>query len=506
MAASPTLSHSHSIRKSGVLVLSGYGVRVQVNAGHLVTNDGIADERRIIRLPRVGHGLRRLVIIGSDGFVTLEALRWISDVGAAFMMLNRSGKVIVVTGPVSPSDAKLRRAQALALGNGAALKISEELISRKLVGQELLAQDMLRDTATADAIAQFRDQLPGAESIEVVRLIEAQAARRYWQSWSNVPIRWPRRDESRVPEHWRRFGSRISPLTHSPRLASNPPNSLLNFLYSILENESRLSAAAMGLDPGIGCLHMDTPNRDSLACDVMEAVRPQVDAYVLDWIKSEPLRREWFREERDGNCRLMGSFAAWLCETAPTWGRAVAPIAEWISRTLWSARRHRPARQALPATRLTQAHRRQVSNYASSLPTPPRPPTICRDCGAQVGPDQRYCSSCAITARTTALVKAARIGRTAAQSSEARASRADTQRLHHAARRKWQAHGKADGLDEKAYVERLQPHLRKITAAVIASALRVSEPYASDIRSGRRVPHPRHWQTLARLAGGLGSD
>src|SRR5216684_8916117 len=219
MAATKTVSqlaqsHNSLAPRHGVVTLFGYGIRVQMHAGHLLLHDGIADERRTIRLPRVNHGLKRLVMIGSDGFITLEALRWLADQGAAFVMLDRRGKVFAVTGPVSSSDAKLRRAQALALGNGTALKISKELISQKLAGQELLVRDMLHDPATADAIARFRDELPSAESIEVVRLIEAQAARCYWQSWSSVPIRWPRTDERRLPEHWKRFGSRISPLTH----------------------------------------------------------------------------------------------------------------------------------------------------------------------------------------------------------------------------------------------------------------------------------------------------
>ena len=157
MTALPNLSHEHSLRKSGVLVLNGYGIRVQVHSGHLLAQDGIADERRTIRLPRVGHGLRRLVLIGSDGFITLEALRWLADQGASFLMLDRRGKVLAVTGPVAPSDAKLRRAQSLALGNGTALNISKELISQKLAGQELLVREMLHDSATADAIARFRD-------------------------------------------------------------------------------------------------------------------------------------------------------------------------------------------------------------------------------------------------------------------------------------------------------------------------------------------------------------
>src|SRR5271165_3419784 len=166
-------SHNSPLPRHGVVILCGYGIRVQVSAGHLLLHDGIADERRTIRLPRVNHGLKRLVMIGSDGFITLEALRWISDVGAAFLMLDRRGKLLAVTGPVSSSDAKLRRAQALALGNGTALKISKELISRKLEGQGTLVRDMLSDFATADAIDRFRTELQTTESIESVRLIES---------------------------------------------------------------------------------------------------------------------------------------------------------------------------------------------------------------------------------------------------------------------------------------------------------------------------------------------
>src|SRR5271169_5735559 len=166
MAASPNLPHSHAIRKSGVLVLNGYGIRVQVSAGHLTLHDGIADERRTIRLPRVNHGLKRLVMIGSDGFITLEALRWLAEQDASFVMLDRRGKVLAVTGPVAPSEAKLRRAQVLALGNGTALKISKELISQKLAGQELLVRDMLHDSTRADAIARFRIVVPSAENID----------------------------------------------------------------------------------------------------------------------------------------------------------------------------------------------------------------------------------------------------------------------------------------------------------------------------------------------------
>jgi CRISPR-associated protein Cas1 len=80
-------------------------------------------------------------------------------------------------------------------------------------------------------------------------------------------------------------------------LAVNPANAILNYLYALLESEARLAAAALGLDPGIGLLHVNTDARDSLACDLMEPIRStQVDAYLLDWLTREPLRREWFFE------------------------------------------------------------------------------------------------------------------------------------------------------------------------------------------------------------------
>ena len=502
MPASFSLPHSRAIRKSGVLVLNGFGIRIEVNAGHLLLHDGIAEERRTIRLPRVNHRLKRLVMIGSDGFITLEALRWLADQDAAFVMLDRRGKVLAITGPVSPSDAKLRRAQALALGNGTALKISTELISRKLAGQATLVRDMLCDSATADAIDRFRTELLTTESIDSVRLIEAQAAKLYWQAWSDLPIRWPRKDERRIPAHWTGFCSRISPLTHSPRLAGNPPNALLNLLYALLESESRLSAAAMGLDPGIGVLHVDTPNRDSLACDIMEPIRPKCDAFVLHWLQSEPLRRSDFWEDRNGNCRLASSLAIKLCETSDAWRRLVAPVAEYVAEKLWSSI-SRPtsslARHGI-ATRLTQRNKRAVMGTNIPPVRTPKLDSVCRGCGAHTRRG-RHCPKCGREVSREKLIELAKTGRIAARNAESRKKHSETQRRHEAAKRAWRASVKPAWLNEDMYRAKIQPRLALITISTLASTLGVSESYAANIRAGRHHPHPRHWLALAELAG-----
>src|SRR5712692_9556164 len=111
----PALKTETIAPRHGVVTLFGYGIKVHVDRGHLIFEDGIGAARRHTRLPRVGHGLRRLVVIGADGFVSLGALRWLADQDAAFVMLDRDGSVLATTGPVRPSDARLRRAQALAL-------------------------------------------------------------------------------------------------------------------------------------------------------------------------------------------------------------------------------------------------------------------------------------------------------------------------------------------------------------------------------------------------------
>ena len=205
---------------------------MRVERGHLVLEDGICAHHKV-RLPRVGHSLRRLVVIGSDGIISLSALRWLADQDAAFVMLDRDGSVLATTGPVRPSDARLRRAQSLAHQSGIALRIVRELISRKLTGQEQLARKGLRDLAAADAIAQARAAVKLANSIAVIRLCEAQAAHAYWSAWRTVAVNFPQRDVRRVPDHWRVFGTRKSPLTGSPRLAVNPPNAMLNYLYAV---------------------------------------------------------------------------------------------------------------------------------------------------------------------------------------------------------------------------------------------------------------------------------
>jgi hypothetical protein len=278
-----------------------------------------------------------------------------------------------------------------------------------------------------------------------------------------------------VPEHWQTFGSRMSPLTRSSRLAVNPANAMLNYLYAVLESEARLAICELGLDPGIGVLHNDTRARDSLACDLMEPIRPQVDAYLLHWLRRAPLQRRWFFEKSDGNCRLSAELAGELSETSRMWRDSLAPLAEWIAHTLWSVA-SRPSRTSAPATRLTQTRKRE----AKGMPTGTAfTQLISRE-------------------HLVALPQPFRLDR---KDATARTRRAETQQRQASALKAWTPSDKPEWLDGSFYRERVLPRLPLLQTSAIKAALSISEAYAVKIRAGRCIPHPRHWLRLNQLVG-----
>jgi len=476
--------------RHGVLTVAGYGAVINVDRGHLIVKDG----NDFSRFSRVRHGLKRLVVIGNSGTVSVAALRWLADAGAAFVLLERDGTVFSTIGPVHPSDARLRRAQSLAGQSGTGLRITRALIAAKLAGQERIARENLHNASAARVISHARIALDIAATIPSIRSLEAQAGRAYWQGWKSFPVNFPKVDVRKIPEHWKTFGTRISPVSGSPRCAINPPNAILNYLYAILESESRLALATIGLDPGLGFLHVDSRTRDSLACDLMETIRPEVDGYVLDWLTHRLFRKMDFFEMADGTCRLMADLCAQLSQTARTWGNAVAPWAEMVRATLWATagKAGKP-----PATPLTGDHRRagRLGEHVRPVVAPPKPSRVCKLCGVPC--ERTYCASCGAAHTRKEFDK----GRRAAQSPESCAQRSATQKAHVLANRAWKPSKELKWLDRKIYVSKIQPRLATVKISTLRSVLGVSEPYAASIRSGSCVPHQRHWQLLTQLVG-----
>jgi CRISPR-associated endonuclease Cas1 len=511
-----------------VLTLSGYGLSVTVERGHLLVKDGIGAERRQGRLHRATCKLKRLVVLGHTGCVTLEALRWLHDLGAAYVQIDRDGTVLHASAALGRDVPQLRRAQAMAPWTGVGSAIACELLTSKLQGQAAVAATVSAEAA--DTISRLAAELRANQSPETLRAIESQAAAVYWQSLAAVPVRFARRDEAKVPEHWRTVGSRMSPLSGSPRLAATPAHALLNYLYALLEVETRVACLTVGLDPGLGVLHADQRNRDSLACDVMEAARPQVDRWLLELLARRTLAARDFFETRTGQCRVLSPLTHELAETTALWARTIAPVAEHVAQTLLAQSWRFPARGEVAvtgqqprkvtstrrglATPLTQANRsagRPTNNGQAREPKAPpaQAHRACRHCGALLPKGRRtFCTdACGDTytlevnrpkftsAGPTTLAEMRAEGRDPAKTADALGKLAATQRERAMARAAWDG---ASAVDAVAW-QNILAGLRQVSLGAMRKATGLSFTYCAQIKRGR-VPHPMHWDALQAIA------
>src|SRR5574341_395965 len=503
--------------RHGVLTLSGFGLRVAVDRGHLVVEYGIGTQRRRGRFSRVSRDLKRLIVLGHAGMVSFEALRWLHDVGTAFVQIGANGDLIAAAGPVGLNEPRLRRAQALAAQNGVGLAIARNLLHEKLAGQVETLRHMGASDEAAAAILAAQQALPRAVSSANLRVLEANAAGVYWDAWRDLPVRFARRDESRVPAHWRTFGARGSLLTGVPRKATNPANALLNYLYAIVEAEARLAALAVGCDPGLGLLHADIRSRDSLACDLMEPVRPAVDRFVIDTLSARVFRREEFFETREGVCRVLPPVTLLLAQTATRWAKALAPVAERVARRLADSIVHgedpsRPSRPIRLPTPLTEAKRRagRRALHDRGIQQPPHVQLngleqTCQICGAALRTKrQRFCDQCRPSnaerfAKGHAVLRQMQAeGRDPSRSDSAvRASWARRLETHRAIS-EWEAtHPRRP--DSAVYFRDVFPRVQAASVPAIVRATGLCYPYSALIRRGVKVPHPRHWEALVSL-------
>jgi len=83
------------------------------------------------------------------------------------------------------------------------------------------------------------------------------------------------------------------------------------------------------------------------------------------------------------------------------WGRAVAPVAEWVARAFWSTST-KPARLPDLPIRLTQPQRHIAKGDPYNIPTNtvPAPQGICSSFGVQIPAGSRFCKACAIDVAT----------------------------------------------------------------------------------------------------------
>lgn len=496
--------------KNGILTVSGNVAKITVDGGMLRVADGYEIDSKPtaeLRFRRAGCPVSRIIVTRPDGFITFAAIKWLHGVGASLFQLDWDGTPLMTTTPRPSGDfPALRRAQARAAGSDLGQGIARELLGAKLTGQGAVLRFMgyAEPAETIDGLA---GKLAAARSDIELLSVEALAAIAYWAAWAPIPVRFARRDG--VPEHWRSFGGRKSPISsnsNSPSDAATPGNALLNYLYGVMASQCIAALNKCGLDPGLGILHADKPGRASLAYDIMETVRPVVDLWLFDWLKEATFAKRDFGEGSDGTIRISRPLSSHLAMTAALWRSAADDVAAWMAKRLTGDSAAK-LRGGLGADFRVEARRHAVRWKIRGLVEDPIP-RLCLDCGkALPSRHRKFCSdACAASYHggapgTHSLAAiAARFNNTP----EATAQRSARIKANRAAEASWRSRpGWSEAGDETLrewYASALRPALLGCRSADIRRVMGLSLPTAIDVRMGRVVPHPRHYAALATLA------
>jgi CRISPR-associated protein Cas1 len=239
--------------------------------------------------------LERVIFQGTIRLDTAVLTRFAEE-GIAAVMLSRrqSRRVAILLGPAR-NDVAVRLALARAALDGPwcaqwarRLVLSKTRAQRRLLREALDERPDCRKPLT-DALAGLETtaQTLGDEALPIASLrgVEGAAAAAYYRGLTSL-----------FPDHLGFRGRNRRP----PR---DPVNACLSLGYTLLHFEAVRAAHAAGLDPLIGFYHRPAFGRESLACDLIEPLRPQVDRWVWQLFRTRRLRAEHFAHDK-GACLL----------------------------------------------------------------------------------------------------------------------------------------------------------------------------------------------------------
>ena len=497
-------------RTETVAVVDGYGVSLNVERGHLLIRDGLGSHRRERRFSRATCPLRRVLILGHSGSISLDAVRWCANVGVHIAQLDNDGRVLLTSAIRDTAAARVRRVQALASLTSLGIEVTAHLLGEKIAGQARTAMMLPDGTRIAALIHQRAKAAKAAASVHEALDAEALAAQDYWEAAAHLPMRFATRDIDRIPTHWRIAGQRMSLKSRQKRHATSPAHAIFNYLYRLLEVETTISLHAAGLDPALGAFHRDERYRDSLTLDVMEAARYAVDDHVILMLRDRTFTAREFHETETGVVRILAPLTHELASLMPQLGRVVEPIVIDVAR-MFDREPEIDSGVVTYRTPRRSEHKRATGRVAVVVPSA----RTCRGCGAPFprrrgSNRQHYCADCRDAGRATAfaafvskgsvdtLAKIAGIGDPSHDAETSRKRRAALS-LRADERRAWNA-ANPESSDRDWFLREITPKLAGVTASELSRISGLSRRYCKRIRDERLVPHPSRWKAFESAA------
>jgi CRISP-associated protein Cas1 len=298
------------------LILCGHGIRLRVDHNTLLIRNGLthypqkAEEIRYF--PGDPNLPDRIVILDGSGGISFDALNWIAEQRIEFIRLDWRGSASSIGGKSGYSaNPQLAWAQQGIRGTKRQIEIARWLIASKFEAsistlKNAIPKSGIREIAIVRIQRQIAEIRNPRNSISMSRLlgIEGHCAGAYFEAWHGIPLNWTGSRRKPIPPYWSEISPRSMVWRRRARNARHPINAMLNYGYGILANQVRSAVVASGLDPSIGIIHGNSQNPNPLVYDLMEPLRPSVDAAILVFSQSHKFASGDFTINKWGGCRL----------------------------------------------------------------------------------------------------------------------------------------------------------------------------------------------------------
>lgn len=248
------------------------------------------------------HHLESVCVFGQVSF-SAPALQLCWEQGVAVNYFSETGYLIGRWEGVPNTSVGLRRAQYRAADRAqATASIARQCVAGKLQNSR---QSLLRSARESEQVDEsVRLQECAAElgrllgtiqyalnrgeelTVDQIRGYEGHAASLYYGVFTL---------------HLRQQRADFEFTTRSRRPPLDAINCLLSFLYALLRHDCIAALTATGLDPFVGYLHVERPNRPALALDLMEEFRPMLaDRLAITLINRRQINVDAFAEREGG--------------------------------------------------------------------------------------------------------------------------------------------------------------------------------------------------------------
>jgi CRISPR-associated protein Cas1 len=271
--------------------------------------------------------LKRVVVVGNVSIET-PVLHRLSDKNISVIFL--SGKRLRFCGTLHGkihNNGILRIKQYEKALSDFALMTAKEIVARKILKQKAFLEEVKNQradlrlkltTATKSLSKVFETLKEQTLTMESLRGLEGGAGAAYFAAYAAMfpPSLGFRKRNRRPPE--------------------DPVNAMLSLCYTMLHFEMLREIETIGLDPTIGFYHEFEYGRSSLACDLVEPYRPDVDKFVWEVFRTRTFTaRDFAKDDERPGCylkkhsrrRFYPLYEEWAKKARPVWTEEVRALA-----------------------------------------------------------------------------------------------------------------------------------------------------------------------------------